>query len=366
MRGNVRYALLGVLLLPALVAAQSVSPPPQPLHMVGDHWTPYEPPTEFPEGAQVHVIERGDTLWDLAAKNLGDPYLWPQIWERNPYIKDAHWIYPGDPLVIDVAVEAPPAPVEEPVTPTEPEVTPPPEAQGPTGPEGEPVALGNSADVYCFVLLRPDESDFPFSISAAEAMEFQDDFSTGDIVYINGGTAEGVAAGDRFFILGRGRVLDHLVSGVALGRLYYQNGQLRVLCAQEHTSIAEITSACDPVSIGNLLQPYQPIPVPLVFPPEPVTRCDVPNGMPTGAIIYTKDDDLSVGEHTMVMVDLGSADGLYPGQFATVFRDNSVEGMPRLVMGEIGIMTVEEHHSTAKITRGWGPIHAGDRIEMRP
>ncbi len=365
MRRNVRYALLGALLLPALVAAQSVAPPPQPLHMVGDHWTPYDPPTEFPEGAKVHVIERGDTLWDLAAKNLGDPYLWPQIWERNPYIKDAHWIYPGDPLVIDIAVEAPPAPPEEQVTPEEPEVTPAP-TPGPTGPEGEPVALGNSADVYCFAQLRQDESAFPFSIAGGEEAEYQDDYATGDVVYINGGTAEGVAAGDRFFILARGRILKHPVSGVDMGRIYLQNGQLKVLCAQEHTSIAEITTACDPISVGNLLQPYEATPVPLVFMPEPVTRCDAPNGMPTGTIVYNKDDDLDVGEHTMVMVDLGSADGLYPGQFATVFRDNPVKGMPRLVMGEVGIMTVEEHHATAKITRGWAPIRVGDRVEMRP
>ena len=26
-----------------------------------------------------------------------NPYLWPQIWDQNRYITDAHWIYPGDP-----------------------------------------------------------------------------------------------------------------------------------------------------------------------------------------------------------------------------------------------------------------------------
>src|SRR5262245_30981155 len=76
--------------------------PPKDLHLVGDHWTAWNPPTEFPPGAQVYTIVRGDTLWDLANKNLGNPYLWPQIWEKNQYILDAHWIYPGDPLVLSI------------------------------------------------------------------------------------------------------------------------------------------------------------------------------------------------------------------------------------------------------------------------
>jgi len=108
MRFALRFAIV-IAFTAATVAAQSVAPPPKPLYLRGDHWTPYAPPTEFPPGTQVYTIVRGDTLWDLAQKNLGDPYLWPQIWERNPYILDSHWIYPGDPLVIDVAVQPPPA-----------------------------------------------------------------------------------------------------------------------------------------------------------------------------------------------------------------------------------------------------------------
>jgi hypothetical protein len=51
--------------------------------------------------------------------------------------------------------------------------------------------------------------------------------------------------------------------------------------------------------------------------------------------------------------------------FATIFRDNPVSGMPRLVLGELGILTVEEGYSTAKITRGWTPVGVGDRIELK-
>lgn len=67
---------------------------------VAPHWSKYDYPKSVPEGAPYHVIERGDTLWDLSSRYLGSPYLWPQIWNENKYVTDAHWIYPGDPLVM--------------------------------------------------------------------------------------------------------------------------------------------------------------------------------------------------------------------------------------------------------------------------
>jgi hypothetical protein len=50
----------------------------------------------------THMVVKGDTLWDIAGHYLGNPFNWPSVWKLNPQVKDAHWIYPGDTINLDI------------------------------------------------------------------------------------------------------------------------------------------------------------------------------------------------------------------------------------------------------------------------
>ena len=72
--------ILAALLVPLLALAQSVELNP-------------DAPTRY-------IVKKGDTLWDISEHFLVEPWRWPEIWQLNNQVRNPHLIYPGDELAL--------------------------------------------------------------------------------------------------------------------------------------------------------------------------------------------------------------------------------------------------------------------------
>ncbi|MCW8864111.1 MAG: LysM peptidoglycan-binding domain-containing protein, partial [Colwellia sp.] len=67
------------------------------------------------DAPKTYIVEKGDTLWDISAIFLEQPWLWPKLWRLNPEINNPHLIYPGDVLTLVFDDQGQPMLVVEPV-----------------------------------------------------------------------------------------------------------------------------------------------------------------------------------------------------------------------------------------------------------
>ena len=386
--------------------------PPADLKLVQDHWTAWSPPDQVPEGAQVYIVQPGDSLWSIAARMLGDPHLWPQIWDHNQYVLDAHWIYPGDPLFI-LGAAAPDAfadaegvagaPLEEGVAGAPgddafgalvegaPEET---DSYSFTGrdkysnPEG-PVPLGSESDIYCTGYISSEDEQFAYRIAGSEyefmtptldpgenaiiegihgkASTEKYGLGLGDIVYLDGGRADGLSPGELLTAVQADRKISHPMTGQFLGRLHKYLGRVRVLSSQPETSIAEIVQLCSPIPVGTALKIFEPEPVPLrkITPIRPVNfpvaEAELDDA-PT--IVIAWDQLLTLGAGYLVFIDQGNEEDMAPGDIFTIYRRGR-RGFPPTILGELAVLSVFEQTALARILRSRYTIFVGDVLSLK-
>ena len=365
-RSRVKTAVwAGLLILGAAtqaLAAESSTRPPTKLKLVGDHWTPWDPPEVAPN---AYIIQKGDTLWDLSGKFLGNPFLWPQIWDQNRYILDSHWIYPGDPLVIPGKPTVVPAEGPEEGTEAPPEE----EAEGPAPEEPREavpaapalVPVADASDLYCSGFIEPSHTRSEVWIVGRE-MENEHQ-STGDVVYINQGSNQGIKAGDKYLVVRPVHPVVHPATEQSLGMMVRRLGWLRVLLAQENTATAVIEMACEDIRIGDELVAWAPIVSPLRSSIPVFDRYNAtPSGGPSGQVVASDHDLTTLGKGHIVFTDLGEASGVKPGDVLTVYRDQV--DLPRANVGQAVVLTVEPGTSTVKLMLTVREAWIGDRVEV--
>lgn len=340
---------------------------------IAPHWTKNTSfPTAVPEGTAYTIVVRGDTLWDIAARYLKSPYLWPQVWDQNRYITDAHWIYPGDPILLPkmamVAEQAGQAPVEGGL-----------EGFGEQGAEGALGEAGAGAgaaaalapvteelSLQCAQYVLSHREDESLYLLGSELGGDKIALSERDIVYLSKGSNAGVKAGDLYTLHHVAYPVRHPASGKKLGTKIETTGWVKVILVQEDTACAVIEQSCSDIHAGDYLKSFERVNVPMVVRRAPAECCAPANGKIARHVVDLQDDATIAGAGHFLTIDAGTDDGVAPGNVFSVYRIvyPSVP-TPRAPLGEATVVSVRDRTATAKVTYSSKEIMVGDQVELR-
>lgn len=333
------------------------------------HWSKYDYPKSVGEGERYTVIERGDTLWDLSRRYLGNPYLWPQIWSANPYVRDAHWIYPGDPLVFrNVALVSPEAgaPTGADTGTAEEETQP--GADAGAGGEAASVLypVSEETSIQCAQYVVPEREDEGLYVVGSEQGSDKVALAERDFLYLNRGSNGGVKSGDVYSLHHATYAVRHPVSGKKLGTKVETTGWGRVVLVTESSATLVVEQACADIHAGDYLKPFEKVNVPLALRRPISDRLTPPSGKASGYVVDIAENADIAGTNSVVSIDLGSQAGVAPGNLLSIYRVMYPSlPTPRNSVGELAVLTVRDTTATAKVVSSRDAIMAGDQVELR-
>ena len=189
-------------------------------------------------------------------------------------------------------------------------------------PAAEAPRVAGTSSLYCAGFIKYQRlPSMPEIVGALEEQE-QRTYATGDVVYINRGSSEGIKEGQTFQIIRpRGDVKGvHKEKIGYLGTYVQDIGQLQVFRIWPNVAAARVTFSCDLALLGDLLAPIPDRESPLQ---RAETNLDIfadPSGKRTGRLMMAKDNREMVTRNDIVYIDLGSEDQVKRGDYLTIYR----------------------------------------------
>jgi len=207
---------------------------------------------EKQEGDELYTIKKGDTLWDISSRFLKDPFLWPKLWQRNPYITNPHWIFPGQPIRLTGELPKPEQPgemaqvakKEEPAVPKKPE-----EEVMPA--EIKPSPFSDTR--YAGFMGNVDYEGIGVVVEGREGKAM---YATDDIVYLAFKTDEPVVIGNKYTVFRPSEIIRHPVTHEKLGRKYTIHGNIEIIDQYGSFYTGKIIEAFFAIRRGDRIMPY--------------------------------------------------------------------------------------------------------------
>ena len=322
-----------------------------------------------PQVSETHVVSNGDTLWDLCTKYLNSPWYWPKIWSYNPQITNPHWIFPGNELRFYPSDESLPTAVE---------VSRDLNAQG----SEDDLAIPGELDVEDLVrsvapvtiekvpqnsylsqrrafVSNVDQAMAGQITNATEGAQMLSDY---DRVYVRLKTA--ARKGQNYAIYRNTKKIVHPFTGEVFGYSVEILGSVTIVETSPQVATGVIQQAFREIERGDFVGPW----------PETAGRRIAPRANEfdlKGYILETADSgEQEIGEHHVVYIDKGRADGVKLGNTFRAFMrgdeyTRELAGLPNEEVGQLMVIDVQEKSSTAMVVRSLVELSAGQKIEMR-
>ncbi|MEP6996316.1 MAG: LysM peptidoglycan-binding domain-containing protein [Betaproteobacteria bacterium] len=270
-----------------------------------------------------YTVQKGDTLWGISGKFLKQPWRWPEIWRMNrDQIKNPHWIYPGDVVVLDrvdgnwrLSLNRPAGP--RPNARLSPSIR----VEGLAGEAIPTIPAGDLAPFLSRPIITATRDGVPGTAKIIAAHDNRVVRGEGDYVYA---VDIDEKFGTQWFIYRPGKMLRSYDSNELLGYELRFLGTARVdrFGASGEVARMEITSAREEILMDDMLLPAPREELANYVPHAPDKAVD-------GRIIALDGDAHEVGRNSLVTIDRGARDGVDVGTVLAIYHPTPVIPDPR-------------------------------------
>ncbi len=272
---------------------------------------------------------------------------------------------------------------------------------GPANPAQQSTVVGYNS-LYCAGFITDRNIQEGLYITAGAEGGIKNEFIPGDIVYLNRGAGWIVNPSGEYMVLRRTRDIQmqeifprQRMMMEQLGTVYKEVGRIKVNIVHELSATAQVLQACDSITVGDIVIPFNVKAAPPLKPSVGFDRFAPPTGKTGGTIVASKEFLITLRTGETAYLNIGSKDGVTVGQYYRVYRpfENSSRdpvrryaqlvpekvmglrlgkrltlaeqaGLPRDVLGEMVILHVEGRSATALITFSLREIFVGDQVEL--
>lgn len=288
-----------------------------------------------------YVVQVGDTLWDIAATFLKDPWFWPEIWYVNPDIENPHLIYPGDVLgLIYIDGQARITNVRASTYRMSPQARVTPLSEAVSSIPYEDVAAFLSSGV---VLEKGQADSLPYLLDTRGDHLIA---SAGNEIYVRG--IDGDVPSTRYNIVHVGEAMIDPDDNRLIGYHGIMIGEGSLRRTGDPATVA-LTSSKQEATIGDRLLPAS-VDVPLNFFPR------APSSNIEGRIIHVVGGVTQIGQYQVVVMNRGSGNGLSVGDVLSVFQAGKVV-KDRIAGGEVQLP--DEQAGTVMVFKTYDRISYG-------